>query len=54
MYPRTLLAIPDRRLDAPDIMSGTHITGHDAKLPVISDLGDLCTLALCSARCPRP
>ena len=24
------LAIPDRRLDAPDLMSGTHITGHAA------------------------
>ena len=43
-----LLAIPDRRLDAPDLMSGTHITGHDAKLPVISDPGDLCTPVLSS------
>ena len=42
VYPRALLAIPDRRLDAPDLMSGTHITGHDAKLPVISDPDDLC------------
>ena len=48
MYPRALLAIPDRRLDAPDLMSGTHITGHDAKLLVISDPGGLCTLVLSS------
>ena len=48
MYARALLAIPDRRLDAPDLMSGTHITGHDAKPLVISDPGDLCTLVLCS------
>ena len=42
------LAIPDRRLDAPDLMSGSHITGHDAKLLGISDPGDLCTLVLSS------
>ena len=27
MYAHTLLAIPDRRLDAPDLMSGTHGNG---------------------------
>ena len=48
VHPRALLAIPDRRLDAPDLMSGTHITGHDAKQLVISDPGDLCTLVLFS------
>ena len=48
VHPRALLAIPDRRLDAPDLMSGTHITGHDVKLLVILDPGDLCTLLLSS------